>query len=200
MVAATACGVAAAYVPAVMGVMARVSFGVSRVMTFCGGISAVNRNEQKSTRQTKRGEQHHQFHRRLLRPHSNRFATARFLSLHVDHFGHRQPTRLLKIAHALLGSRAEISIDRDGKTAQREEFLDPLDRHFPGAALDRSIEIDFIFHSLLERTRHRAMLLATFSAYLVRTIPRIEQRLARTYELGARTVGLRRFDGFHCLN
>src|SRR5262249_25941716 len=79
MVAATACGVAAAYVPAVMGVMARVSFGVSRVMTSCGGISAVNRNEQKSTRQTKRGEQHHQFHRRLLRPHSNRFATARFL-------------------------------------------------------------------------------------------------------------------------
>ena len=38
-----------------------------------------------------------------------------FMGLHVDHSGHRQPTRLLKIAHALLGSRAEISIDRDGK-------------------------------------------------------------------------------------
>jgi hypothetical protein len=43
---------------------------------------------------------------------------------------------------------AQIGIDCHGEAVQGEKFLDPLGAHLLGATFDRSIEIDFLLHSL----------------------------------------------------
>ena len=71
-----------------------------------------------------------------------------FMRLHIDDAARRQSARGLKVSHPLLGCRAKVGVDRDGEAVQGEELLDPLSAHLFGAAFDRSIEIDFLLHSL----------------------------------------------------
>jgi hypothetical protein len=70
------------------------------------------------------------------------------MRLHVDDAARRQSARGLKVSHPLLGCRPKIGIDCRGEAVQGEKFLDPLGAHLLGATFDRSIEIDFLLHSL----------------------------------------------------
>ena len=70
------------------------------------------------------------------------------MSLHVDYAARRQSARGLKVSHQLLGCRAKNLCRLPREAVQGEKFLGPLGAHLLGATFDRSIEIDFLLHSL----------------------------------------------------